>query len=320
MAEYKYNSYEVFNPVKRFLPSLLEWLTQFHTPAERETALLIVRELLFLSRKEILELSHVTYQKILHRILDEVIAVRNLEPFDYTHAFRRLKRFVKSKCIFIAMSDGAQIDYFRRHGNEIIENDQVLTYYKMDSDEIRKFSQAKYAFLIDDISASGLTFLRKNKKQPTMEGQLARFVQSWGRYVNFKAIYYCPYVVTEKGLQRLQRMIRRPRLTRIPGAGKFEFDIIYGMCIPRNYSILEQDNELFKDKERLRVVQLCENYYDPRVESPATEKGGNCKFGFGKVGIFLVRYNNTPNNTPSLLWFTSGHRKALFRRLVRHRK
>jgi hypothetical protein len=319
MAQYKYNSYEVYNPVKRFLPSLLEWLEQFQTPAEREAALLIVRQLVFLSRREILELSYITFQKILHRILDEIIAINHMQPFDYANAYRKLRWFVKSKCVFVAMSDGAQIDYFRRHATGIIENDRVLTYYKIDQDEILKLSKAEYAFLIDDMCASGTTFLgTSGDRGSIVNGQLFRFLTNWGRHVRFKAIFYCPYVITQKAHDRLSRDIRQSGSLGIPGVSRFDFDTIYGMCVPQNYSILEKNNELFDQRNRERVVQLCRDYYDRGVENAATKKGGGCKYGFGKVGIFLVRYNNTPNNTPSIIWFSSGERKSLFKRLARH--
>jgi hypothetical protein len=320
MAKYKYNSYEVYNPSKRFLPSLLEWLNQFQTPSERETALRIVRQLVFLSRREILELSYVTYQKILYRILDEIIAIHRLRPFDYSSAYNRLREFVKSRCVFVAMSDGAQIDYFRRNASGVIENDRVLTYYKLDRNEIVKLSKAKYAFLIDDMCASGTTFL--GTAQPgdrVVDGQLFRFLTNWGRHVKFKAIFYCPYVITEKAHLRLQGTIRGNSSFQVSRVQNFNFEVIPGMSIPRTYGILENDNELFEQgQERRRVVALCKKYYDRSVENLATSKGGGCMYGFGKVGIFLVRYNNTPNNTPSVVWFSGRKRKALFKRLVRH--
>src|SRR5205814_3399688 len=139
LANYKYNSYEVYNPGKRFLPSLLDWLYQFREPAEKEAGLVLLNRLLFLSRREILELSQVTYWKILHEIMNEIIEVKKLGPFDYRSAYQELGPFLKH-CVFVAMSDGAQIDYFRRHSNELIRNEQVLTYYKIDEDEKRELS------------------------------------------------------------------------------------------------------------------------------------------------------------------------------------
>src|SRR5437879_4167768 len=106
MARYKYDSYEIYNPVKRFLPSLLEWITQFRTPSEKEAALYIVRNLLFLSRREILELSHVVYQKILNDLLGEIVKTRGLKPFDYSVAYRQLPEFIRTRCVFVGMSDG----------------------------------------------------------------------------------------------------------------------------------------------------------------------------------------------------------------------
>jgi len=206
MARYKYDSYEVYNPVKRFLPSLLEWITQFRSPSEKETALYIVRNLLFLSRREILELSHVVYQKILNDMLGEIVKAQRLRPFDYSVAYRHLPEFIRTQCVFVGMSDGAQIDYFRRQSNGMIGNDQVVPYYKIDKDEIGKLSRARYAFLIDDVCLSATTFLGEKKegaKEHRFEGQLGRFLSKW-KEVEFRRICYCPYVVTEQALKRLR--------------------------------------------------------------------------------------------------------------------
>jgi hypothetical protein len=321
MAEYKYDSYEIYSPVKKFLPSLLEWLTKFQSQKERETALLLIRKLLFVSRKEILELSQITYQSILRELLEEIVRVENLDPFDYSTAFRKLRPFIRKNCVFIAMSDGAQIDYFRRHSNKLIENDQVVSYYKLDEQEIRKFRKAKYAFLVDDMCGSGKTFLRveTNGRRRSVTGQLPRFNRIWGSTVHFKAVYYCPYLMADKGRRYLEQSIDGPRRLKIPGPKLPQLKFLYGMAIPQDYSILSSKNKLFRRKERLQLVQLCKKYYDKGVENPATMKGGGCKFGFGQGGVFLVRYNNTPNNTPSILWYSSTE-NALFKRLVRHRK
>jgi hypothetical protein len=322
MALYKYNSYEVYNAGKGFLQSLLEWLNQFESSKDKESGLILVRSLLFLSRREILELSHVTYQRILQEMMDKLIEVQKLRAFDYASAFRRLRKFVNS-CVFVGMSDGAQIDYFRRHGTEIINNDHVVPYYKVDEEEKKKFRKIKYAFLLDDMCGSGTTFLRKEKTKTrsVVDGQFARFLRKWRR-VKFDAIYYCPYVITEKGLKRLEKLVLGPR--RIVNRDKgFRFKILPGMCIPQSYSILSTRNSLFRSQEDcIRVRTLCEKYYDASVEDDHTRKGGGCKYGFGKTGIILVRYNNTPNNTPSIVWHSSDQirgPKSLFKRLARHR-
>jgi hypothetical protein len=320
MAEYKYDSYEVYSTSRRFLPSLLGWLGQFHTRDEIETALTIVHKLLFLSRKEMQELSRVVYQNILFEMLDEIIRVGNLRPFDYPAAYKRLDRFLE-KCVFIGMSDGAQMDYFRRHGEGKIKNDQALPYYKADEEEKRSHSKAKYAFLLDDMCGSGITFLRAEKARSgkVVTGQLPRFINRWLRFASFDAIYCCPYLITERGFKRLTKLTSGSKRI-IDRTRRFRFKILYGMIIPEKYSILNKGNELFNSVERKRVKSLCERYYDPTTEDAHTRKGGGCKFGFGKTGIFLVRYNNAPNNTPSIIWHANParDRTALFRRLARH--
>ena len=319
MAEYKYDSYEVYSTSRRFLPSLLEWLGQFHSQREIETALTIVHKLLFLSRKEMLELSRLVYQNILFEIMNEIIRVHNLRRFDYGTAYRYLDRFLE-KCVFIGMSDGAQTDYFRRHSDGKIKNDQVLPYYKIDEEEKRLHSNAKYAFLLDDMCGSGVTFLRVKSigNRTVVEGQLPRFIKKWSPFAtSLEAIYFCPYLITEKGFKRLTKLAPKVPISQ---AQRFRFKILYGMIIPEKYSILRKDNELFSRIECERMKDLCKRYYDPAVEDEHTRKGGGCKFGFGRIGIFLVRYNNTPNNTPSIIWHANRVKEqpALFRRLARH--
>jgi hypothetical protein len=318
MAEYKYDSYEVYSTSRRFLPSLLEWLGQFHSRREIETALTIVRKLLFLSRKEMLELSRVAYQSILFEMMNEIIRVKSLGRFDYRAAYRHLDRFLE-KCVFVGMSDGAQTDYFRRHSDGKIKNDQVLPYYKIDEEEKRRHCKAKYAFLLDDICGSGITFLRQeiigNRK--VLDGQLPRFIKKWSPFAtSLDAIYFCPYVITEKAFKRLTKLA--PKVTSSQ-ARSFGFKILYGMIIPEKYSILKKSNDLFSGIECHRIKDLCKRYYDPTVEDEHTRKGGGCKFGFGRIGTFLVRYSNTPNNTPSIIWHANAAKEhpALFRRLAR---
>jgi len=320
MAKYKYDSYEVYSAGKRFLPSLLEWLSQFRKNGEKEAGLIIVRELLFLSRTEMQELSRVTYQNILLEMMDEIIRVQGLNRFDYATAFDRLDPFLE-KCVFIGMSDGAQIDYFRRHSGGKIRNEQAVPYYKVDEEEKQFHSKARYAFLLEDMCGSGTTFLRTENAHGRINivGQFPRFLKKWSKFTSFDAIYYCPYLIAEKGLRRLSMLSVGPKRI-VDRRRKLRFKIIPGMIIPETYSILNPHNEMFSNAERHRIMKLCNNYYDREVEDEHTLKGGGCRFGFGGIGIFLVRYNNTPNNTPSILWHANlaKGRKPLFRRLARH--
>jgi len=301
----------------------LEWLNEFQSPQDREAGLILVRKILFLSRREVLELSRVTYDSILLEIMEEIIRVKGLQRLDYARAYRSLDKFLK-KCIFVGMSDGALIDYFRRHG-DVIDNEQVVPYYKIDEVEKSKHKDAEYAFLIDDMCGSGTTFLRKEREASRwkLDGQLPRFLDKWKTFSRFSAIYYCPYLITQKGFNRLEALINGPR--RIVNRHReFTFKILYGMRVPNDYSILSRkrtSRPLFEtETDRLKVVQLCEKYYNPKVEDKHTRKGGGCKFGFGRIGTLLVRFSNTPNNTPSVLWFSDdgGQSRALFKRLSRH--
>src|SRR5262249_30221970 len=62
IAAYKYDEYQQFSPGMRFVESLARWLSQFKTPAERQTAFEFVKSrLLFVSVAEMNHLAESAY-------------------------------------------------------------------------------------------------------------------------------------------------------------------------------------------------------------------------------------------------------------------
>jgi hypothetical protein len=174
LAEHKYNRYEMYQPARLFFESLYLFLAKFKEE-DRTTVLEFVRnDLLYISREEFQQLAHVLYfDRIRQKQLDFAaelsgIARHRLRALSESEAFRNLQR----ASLYIALSDGARIDYFRRQNLEI-SNEQVLAAYYVGDEKIADVQRsltealqdvsAKFdcLFLLDDFCGSGRTLLRE---------------------------------------------------------------------------------------------------------------------------------------------------------------
>lgn len=179
LAEYKYNKYEMYHPARLFLENLSLWLSQFDE-SERSAAIEFVqKELIFVSRQEFQQLAGVLYHD---RIVRNQIALAGVLGGYPPHQVRKIRESEQFKrvtraSLYVGMSDGARIDYIRRHNLEI-SNEQVLPYYEVSeskvSDLLRSLRKdlrdesAGFAcmFLVDDFCGSGRTVLREVAEAP----------------------------------------------------------------------------------------------------------------------------------------------------------
>ncbi len=136
----------------------LLWLKNSSNLEDIEIATHLIWNLIYFSQDEIKYLSELLYrQKIKKYLLSKIIADNNLKKYDYKSAYQKYWNLYISRSIFIALSDGAMIDYFKRVDN--IDNKNVINYYKLHTDEQEKIN-IRYHFLIEDFGGTGTTFLR----------------------------------------------------------------------------------------------------------------------------------------------------------------
>ncbi len=174
LADYKYNKYEMYHPGRLFLENLYLWLQQFDE-GERQAALDFVRrDLIFISRQEFQQLAAVLYHDVIRRRQIEIAAAASGHPPHRVRAIHESADFksVARASLYVGMSDGARIDYIRRH-NLDISNEQVIPYYETSPEKVkdilkdlRAASGAPAAafrclFLLDDFTGSGRTLLRE---------------------------------------------------------------------------------------------------------------------------------------------------------------
>jgi hypothetical protein len=174
LADYKYNKYEMYHPGRLFLENLYLWLQQF-TEAERADALAFVREqLIFVSREEFQQLAHLLYHDRIRRQQFASAADYGGIPRHQVRRIRESASFQRTSraSLYVGMSDGARLDFIRRH-NLDLNNEQFLPYYAAADDKVTDCVRAlrtetsdanalfRCLFLIDDFAGSGSTLLRE---------------------------------------------------------------------------------------------------------------------------------------------------------------
>lgn len=330
MARYKYDNYEMYTPAGRFLEHLYRWLTQFSTVVERQTALKLVREhLIFISQREMQDLARFLYfEQIVPIILDRIILDKHLPAFAYGQAFAHFAHYLR-RILFIGLSDGAKIDFFRRH-NIQVSQEQVLPYYRSTTDDYLSALQEEgglqddkfwAVFLIDDFTGSGYTLLREEIDNDTdsvrLGGSVERaYKQHQALMDAASSIYICEYVATESSLNNVQALAdRTPHY-------KGKLKLLCPLMLPAANGLTPE--RAIESSFVEEIVALCERYHNEDFDTPNTRKGGGIKFGYGGYGLTLVLYSNTPNNSLFLLWFETIPERvpsftALFPRIDRHK-
>ncbi|HET9377486.1 MAG TPA: hypothetical protein VFO40_21095 [Chthoniobacterales bacterium] len=330
MARYKYDHYEMYAPAGRFFEHLYRWLAQFTTAKDRKAALTFIRNnLVFISQREIQDLARfLYYDKIVPIILDKILKDKGLSPFAYGEAFKHFKSYLR-KCLFIGLSDGAKIDFFRRH-NIDVSQEQVLPYYRTAAEDYLKAlrdetddASAHFwaVFLIDDFTGSGYTLIRQDVDNETGEAKLGGSLERvYGQHKNIidhaDSVFLCEYVATQGAINWVR--------FHIQSASHYatKLQVLCPLVLPAEIGI--NADAATSDSAKFDIVGLCTKYYDSGFETPNTLKGGGIKFGYGGHGLPLVLYSNTPNNSLFLLWFNTRPDfqpkfTALFTRIDRHK-
>ncbi|QEK50685.1 hypothetical protein FYC62_02650 [Pedobacter aquae] len=184
LANLKYDEYQQYSTGMRFTESLVNWLNQFENASERNIAYKFIKEhLIFISSEQIRHLINICfYEKI-----DPLLTVKAAELMSVSHHLitkihkDQTYSHVKRKSLFLGLSDGAKIDQLRRSSN--IDNEQIFSSYyiskEKQNDMLEKLSEAigqnsKFSsiYLIDDFTASGLSYFRVDEEK----GKILKFL------------------------------------------------------------------------------------------------------------------------------------------------
>ena len=303
-----------------FIESLALWLNQFNSKNEKEAAVKFIQErLIFISNQEMNHLVKITYPDILRPLLTQNLSEDlNLKHYQLQKICSSPEFKIRErKSLFLGLSDGSRTDQFRR-ANPHLTNEQVYQSHELSLERAEKMQEklfkelknrdssvqrlgCKYEtiFLLDDFSASGNSYLRK--EDGVFKGKI------WSVYKNSmpgevldqlldikKAkVYVVLYLCTSQAMNQISTLL----------------DELWDPGYPRPELIpvhLLDDMNILSPLSDEEVHSICQNsdYYDAEaLEDEHTRVGGtDVKFGFADCKLPLVLSHNCPNNSISILW------------------
>ncbi|MDV2480855.1 hypothetical protein F8E02_02305 [Methanoculleus sp. Wushi-C6] len=357
LALYKYDEYQQYSPGLRFIVNLAQWLYQFELQDRQTVYDFIKSKLIFFSNAEVFHFVTMVYPDIVRQLLVERVQKKDrllgtsIRKIINTQEYQTLLR----QCLFLGLSDGAHIDVFRRFNSAIISNEQVWLTYEISGDKAQKMRKSlkeciskgtgsipsesdnkfKMLFLIDDFSASGVSYLRKESEGYT--GKIKNildkfFLQSTtenrdnlSELVDLESleVHIILYVMTREAIDYLERTI--DSWLRESGMN-VSIDIHPVQIIPDICKINYDENqsiELTKilHKYYTQCISTSQGFLDmyerhwklaPRWDHPW--------LGYNECALSVVMSHNTPNNSVPLLWFDEDSKHhGLFPRVNRHK-
>jgi hypothetical protein len=339
LAVVKYDNYQNFVPGKRFMESLALWLRQFKTVNERRIAYsFILNRIVYISEAQMDHLVDLLYPQIVIPKLLEQAGEKETLPSYQRKKIRTSETFktLRRKTLFLAMSDGARLETFRR--KHALNNEQVTVSFYLSSEKWKSMqrhlekwltknkikSEATFEniFLIDDFSGSGKNIM--NKLERFIDGYLGTFEKP-GKLGKFcikggPKIFVVTYLGTERAVSQLKVHIETfHEKKKKPYFASCEI-LSPLQLFTDSLKVPQRDNN--NDQA---FNQLLNDYYDDRLEDESTKTGGkDVKHGYAACALPLVLCHNCPNNSVYLLWGEtdkSGKNfglKALFPRIARH--
>lgn len=337
IAAYKYDEYQKFSPGMRFIESLASWLDQLSTIADKRTLLDFVRQrLVFVSSAEMHHLVSIAYPDHIRPFLlskaasDAGLPTWRRGKIASSQEFRVRER----RCLFLGLSDGSHTDVFRR-ANPHLQNEQVRQSHELSDDRIadlkgeltkdlatilgREPTESEALFrsvvLLDDFSASGLSYIRE-KQDGSTAGKVGKFLVSLRDDSKPLCNLFTPnalevilvlYLATETAEQVLS-----DRLAKFCAECGYESQLFVVQRFPETLRIKRGDLP--------ELDLILDSHYDTDNETSSTKLGRtDLKYGFAGGGLPLILSHNTPNNSIGLLWAEGSKMRPLFPRVTRHK-
>jgi hypothetical protein len=340
----KCNDYQQFYPGFRFVESLANWLNQFE-PEDAVCAFEFVkRRLIYISEAQIRLLVESAFSSHMRPKLFACIASSNNIEQHKVKAISQSLPYQNAinRSLFLGLSDGARTDVFRRY-NPHLDNEQVWLTYSISEEKYKDFSDYltkctpdaptfEYLWLMDDFSASGKSFLRKEdgkwkgKIVKTLKGFLERenaigadgTIQSSVLAPKCR-IYIILYIASCRARIYFEEQIKTLWSEKEDFANRFEQPELIIVQELTELCLITDDKT--QDSDFIKLIDK-DSYYDhAKLFNKASEVGGtdDVRYGFADGRLPLVLGHNTPNNSVSLLWaFETAYFVGLFPRVSRH--
>lgn len=339
ISEIKYDDYQQYTHGMRYIESLALWLRQFDSPEEKDCAYdLIKNKLVYISEEEMRQLIMYSHEICMKKIIMEKTKLFCEEQgiININDRKKIFKSFERCS-LFLGLSDGAHIDFFRRQ-NTSLSNEQVFVHYDFSKEkandmreklknetyiiEISKqysstiFNDFSTFFLVDDFTGSGKSYIRKDARG--WHGKINSFYENLNKYgfdTSKSSIHLVIYIATQKALSNIKKQVKDFALEK--GIRNITVDSIQivqpldwdenrdlSKLLENNYNKLNSEGRISYDDIHFKVGGGSKPYY-----------------GFGDCSLPLVLYHNTPNNSLPILWYSwQDHVNALFLRITRHKE
>ena len=333
ISEIKYDDYQQYTHGMRYVESLALWLRQFETYEEKELAYKFIKDkLIYISEEEMRQLVEFTYpMKIKQYLLNKTRNLCEANGIDAKDERKLLYNYLRRASLFLGLSDGAHIDYFRRQ-NPHLSNEQIYVHYDfsdakakdmleelekdIEVDKYNFFDEKNFNtyFLLDDFSASGKSYIRK--KQDEWKGKIYKFFDRLEK-LKFKVdnidIHLILYLSTENALEYI-----RTEANEYFGDKKVNFSVDAIQKIEPLDMDIEQEFEKLFSKNYEDLLSHQNSFVDRHFDVG----GGKYPYrGFADCSLPLVIYHNTPNNSFPILWYGwDDFVNALFPRVSRHKE
>ena len=346
MARTKYDSYSQFDPGFRFMSSFAQWMSQFDKEDVETIYSAFNKYLTFISPEQIKYLVDLMYSSKIKPFIRDLSASRaglsryQLIKIENSQEYKIQKRL----SLVVGLSDGSHIDILRRTAG--FSNEQVLPMYYPNQeklqdmyDELHKDRLLKGTnrnlfeslFLVDDFTASGTSFARKEDK---FKGKIIKILRglkpseagSEGKgadeskelsdlFVKDKIkvnALFC--VATEEAIKNIKKEVD----SFLKDNGMNDLIQFNVDCVQL---IKTEEINLIKNHPGLKNVLKKDKYYDwPTILTDSYRKGKHDEpyWGFNECGLLLVLSHNTPNNTMPVIWEDTNKFRGLFPRISRH--
>ncbi len=344
IAEMKYDDYQQYTHGQRYIEKLSMWLSKFEDKADRELAYKFIKEnLIFISEKEMWQLVSVAFEIYMKPVLMQKTKefCNNKEIVDIKER-RGVFRFFRRSALFLGLSDGAHMDYFRRHNSQL-SHEQVFVHYDFSKDKAKELNKKLVesndyqhvknhylkdeadgfhsVFLLDDFSGSGKSYIRYDTDENIWKGKIITFINQ-AKEINMNLsqmdIHVILYVATRKALVEIRDNIRKYCVEQNNRAIRVEVNAVQIV----NKIELIPGNEIFEWLSR-DFAALEERLKGDRGYIDNHYKKGDITYpflGFDECSLALVINHNTPNNSFPVIWFESKNEPALFPRITRHKE
>lgn len=310
LANFRFTPY-LNDEIQDFSYKLQRWLDQFETEEEQKLALLVASKITFVSEVQFQHLQEICFQeKLKFILLDEIIALHRLNPYDYESASKYFDSKLE-ECLFAPLTDSARINQFF-HVNKL-DNHSQLTLRSLDifvHEEIMKdkiavnslnhyYKEKPILIILEDYSGSG----------KTITSDILRILKL---YPCFKKIIFCPYIITSWAEELLYRIVYMVN----PGV---DFKIAYGMRLSDKMHCFSKSSVLFSSEQQFHLKLLCKKYHKRYFSNHRyIGKPRAYPYGYRNLQLLLVTQSNCPNHTLPIIWCTDGGWYPLFERVQRY--